>query len=885
MKKFLLISCLFLLSVSGLRAQNPTANFTYTAANLSCLFSDLSTGCSGFTYLWSFGDGNTSTFPNPTHTYASQGTYLVCLTVTDNCGTDSTCQSVTVPPCPTPQAGMLTSVNGLQVTFTDFSSGNPTSWLWQFGDGNQSTAQNPVHTYATGGTYMVCLGVQSACGFDSTCQSVTVQGSGTPPTSNFVFCGNNLAVNFTYVGSGATSYAWDFGDGNSSTMQNPSHTYASAGTYLVCLIATNASGSDTTCLAVALPCTPVVAGFSSNPSGLSVGFTDQSSGTPLLWTWDFGDGNTSSAQNPTHTYTNGGTYTVCLIALNACCADTICQTVTVSGCAGPPTAGFTTVSTGLVVNFTDISTGGASSWGWDFGDGNSSTAQNPTHTYASASTYTICLIATNACGSDTTCQTITVNCLAPTASFTQSLNGQVVTFTDLSSQAPTAWFWDFGDGNSSSQQNPVHTYGISGTYTVCLTVQNACGIDSVCQSVNTNCPTPNVNFLFAVNNLTVTFTDQTGNNPTGWTWDFGDGSSASQQNPVHTYATPGTFIACLTSTNTCGQDSSCRIINLSCPTPSANFVAAPNNNVVVFTDNSTGTPSGWQWDFGDGNTSTMQHPTHTYTQPGTYTICLTVIDSCGNHTTCQSQTITCPQPTSGFSYIGTSVWTFVFTDSSTNGTSWFWNFGDGSTSTMQNPQHTFPGNGTYLVCVTSSNGCLSSTTCKNVTVLCPKPSASFSHTLTGNTITFTNTTSGGANPTWLWDFGDGNFSSSMNPTHTYPSQGNWTTCLFATDSCGTDTFCTLTSTIGIEDEITGAQIEVWPNPTHSQVNLKIDAKSSSEIRVEVYDPIGAKTLDAISCDRCNGFSHEFDISRHARGTYFIMVEVDGHRTFRKLTKL
>ncbi len=891
-RQLLFVTCFFFWSGNQIIANSnaippfppPVADFVFTPASLTVAFNDLSTGCSPYTYLWDFGDGNTSNFPNPTHTYALAGTYLTCLTVTGSCGTDSVCKSITVPPCPIPQASMITNINGLTVQFTDFSSANPTVWLWSFGDGNTSTSQNPTHTYAAPGTYTVCLGVQSICGSDTICQSVSVGCTGAP-TATYVFCGSNLSVQFTYAGSGASTFAWDFGDGQTSTTQNPSHTYSTGATYLVCLIATNACGSDTVCLGVALPCTPVSTNFSSSVSSFTVGFTDQSTGGALLWNWTFGDGGTSSAQNPTHTYTATGTFTVCLTALNACCADTLCSAVIITGCSSAPNSSFTTVATGLIVNFTDITTGGVTSWNWDFGDGTSSTAQNPTHTYSTASTYTICLIAFNACGNDTFCQTITVTCAPPTALFTQSLSGQVISYTDLSTQAPIAWFWQFGDGTTSTQQNPVHSYVVGGTYQVCLTVQNSCGIDSVCKSVNTNCATPNVNFLFTINGLQATFSDLTSNGPAGWLWDFGDGSSATQQNPVHSYAVQGTFIVCLTATNICGMDSACRIVNLNCPPPSASFTQAPTNNVVTFTDNSAGSPTSWQWNFGDGNMSAVQNPVYTYGTPGNFTICLTVMNSCGTHTSCKSLNITCPQPKAGYGYNPNTVYTYSFTDSSVNATQWFWNFGDGTTSTSQNPQHTFPGNGTYLVCVTASNGCLSATKCKTITVLCPVPAVSFSTSLSGNTITYTNTTTGGANPVWLWDFGDGAFSSLFSPTHTYPGQGNWTTCLFATDTCGTDSSCSLTSTIGRENPADDIDILVFPNPANDEVTIEIAAGFGETIMVSVFDELG-RTISGNSLPAGgNSYRNILNISDWTSGTYILKIGIGERNYYRKLVRL
>jgi len=136
----------------------------------------------------------------------------------------------------------------------------------------------------------------------------------------------------------------------------------------------------------------------------------------------------------------------------------------------------------LSVMFTDASTN-ADSWYWDFGDGNTDTVQNPSYIYGVEGTYTVCLATSNACGVDTNCQTLTINCPAPVAALqaTVAIDGPQVSFSDSSTGA-TSWLWDFGDGNTDTTQNPLHTY-INGTFTVTLTVSNACGVDSVSESI------------------------------------------------------------------------------------------------------------------------------------------------------------------------------------------------------------------------------------------------------------------------------------------------------------------------------------------------------------------------------------------------------------------
>ncbi|HUK38389.1 MAG TPA: DUF2341 domain-containing protein [Methanomicrobiales archaeon] len=238
--------------------------------------------------------------------------------------------------------------------------------------------------------------------------------------------------------------------------------------------------------------TPPVAAFTGTPTSgkmaLTVNFTDQSTNTPTAWAWDFGDSGTSTLQNPAHVYTAAGTYTVSLTATNGDGSNKLVKQnyITVTP-KTPPVAAFTAnVTTGpapLAVAFTDQSTNTPTAWAWDFGDSGTSTLQNPAHVYTAAGTYTVKLTVTNADGSSTASKATYVTVLSslPVAGFsgtpTSGKQPLTVTFTDQSTNTPTAWAWDFGDGATSQQQNPVHVYTTPGVYTVALGVSNAGGSD------------------------------------------------------------------------------------------------------------------------------------------------------------------------------------------------------------------------------------------------------------------------------------------------------------------------------------------------------------------------------------------------------------------------
>lgn len=215
------------------------------------------------------------------------------------------------------------SQNGLTFNFSDASQ-NATAVSWNFGDGSTSTDLNPVHSYAVAGLYTVCLTATGTCTLDSVCKTITTCGS---LQSNFGFEANGLTVQFSDSSIGALNWFWKFGDGATSASQNPVHTYSSIGSYDVCLNVADSCTASHYCQAITV-CVPLIsANFSYVQSGISFQFTDQS-GPADGWLWDFGNGVTSTEQNPNYYYAAAGNYNVCLIASELCDADTFCQQVT-----------------------------------------------------------------------------------------------------------------------------------------------------------------------------------------------------------------------------------------------------------------------------------------------------------------------------------------------------------------------------------------------------------------------------------------------------------------------------------------------------------------------------------------------------------------------------
>ena len=403
-----------------------SADFTSSTSNLTASFTDTSTSNSGTvnSWFWDFGDGGVATAANPSHTYSTGGTYTVSLTVTDNQGaSDTSIKNVAVATAGPPTAGFTFSVSSLTANFTDTSTdsdGTIASRSWNFGDGGVSTSANPSHTYAAAGTYTVSLTVTDNSGAtDSVSQSVTltVSNSNEAPTAGFSSRDSGLTVDFNNFSTDSdgtiVSQSWNFGDGATSTAQNPSHTYSSSGIYTVSLTVTDNDGaSDTLSKSVTVidnSNQAPTAGFSSSASDLTVNFTDASSdsdGTIASRSWNFGDGSASTSTNPSHTYSAGGTYTVSLtVTDNDGASDTFSQSVTVIDPNQVPSPGFTSSASDLTVNFTDASSdsdGTIASRSWNFGDDSTSTSTNPSHTYADGGSFTVRLTVTDNDGASNT---------------------------------------------------------------------------------------------------------------------------------------------------------------------------------------------------------------------------------------------------------------------------------------------------------------------------------------------------------------------------------------------------------------------------------------------------------------------------------------------------
>ncbi|AKB41640.1 PKD domain-containing protein [Methanosarcina mazei] len=647
-----------------------------------------------------------------------------------------------------------------------------------------------------------------------------------------------LTVEFYDLSENAVSWNWYFGDGNSSELQNCTCTYFDPGYYTVSLTVNNLAGSSNTTIRedyIFVQMRPVpgfIANVTEGTFPLTVQFTDESQYTESV-EWDFGDGNTSNELNPVHTYSEAGLYSVSLIATgnNTSVTKTIDNYINVTTSPVPDFSSNITAGTvPLSVQFIDESQY-AESVEWDFGDGDSSTDRNPAHTYSESGLYTVSLTAIG----NRTSVVKTVNdfinvTIPPLPNFSVNIiEGTfplAVQFSDNSSYTESVE-WDFGDGDSSTERNPVHTYSEAGLYSVSLiaTGNGTSVTKTVDDFINVTAP-PVPDFITNVTEgtfpLTVQFTDNS-RYAESVIWDFGDGDSSFQRNPVHTFTASGLYTFSLTATgnNTSVTKIADDFINVTVPPVpdfSANITEGLYPLSVQFTDNSSYAES-LEWDFGDGNTSTDLSPLHTYSEAGLYTVSLTAT---GNRTsvtrTAESyiNVILPPIPDFGANVTtGPYPLTVQFMDNSIYAESVVWDFGDGSVSNEKNPVHTYKERGLYTVTLgAGGNGTTVNKTVQdfiNVTIQPFPPEANFSVNVTREpaplTVSFLDESYNSVS--WEWDIdGDGWVDYiEANPVHTYETAGIYNVSLYVSNAYGNDT------------EVVKGCINVLTHPVISERNL------------------------------------------------------------------
>lgn len=719
----------------------------------------------------------------------------------------------------------LAGCSPLIVNFQNLSTGNPTSWSWDFGNGNTSTLQNPVATYFTPGTYTVKLTATNVNGSNTLTRSqyISVYES---PTADFSADKTSgcfpLSVQFTDASTPGTgnnniSWLWDFGNGSTSTQQNPLATYTAAGLYNVTLKVTNDKGctktkSFTNYISVT---TGVKAIFTnSQPSAVSapatVSFTNSSTGLGVLsYVWDFGDGSTSAMANPVHTYLSNGSFTATLVVNStAGCSDTAHSGPIVVGGITTSFSAPNTVCLNKTVSFSNTSSPVPVSSFWSFGDGTTANNIDAMHNYATSGIYTVWLYNTYSGYVDSVSKTIIV-IPGLISNFTAPVTGKcdpplTVNFQDITPGAQS-WLWIFGDSTTSTLQNPVHTYTTYGSFTDTLITSNSFGCSDTLikpNYINIQKPVISIPSLPIKGCLPLTIAPipniATSELITSYQWDFGDGTTSVLPNPTHTYITQGiynvTLIIATASgcTDTLTIPAAVKVGSKPVPGFSTTITSACAHQQVEFTD-LTDTADQWQWDFDDGSpTSSAQNPGHIFYDTGYFSIKLIAYNYGCADSIVQTNYIHVLPPIARFTpaSICTNRFQFSFTDESTVPLTWQWDFGDGSPiSSAQNPVHTFPALATYNVNLIVTNGSCADTISQSINTIDQTPdiSPSVAATCRGNSITFTATNINLSLTTNLsWDFGDGTqvdvTSDSIN--HQYANSGTYTVILTTTDING-----------------------------------------------------------------------------------------------------
>lgn len=793
-------------------------------------FKNTSAGNGDISYKWFFGDGAVSSLKDTAHTYSDGGVYPVKLIAMGNNGcTDTVVQSITVSPLVSAkftsdkQSGCVAPFNvhfaGQQVPGNTF--------LWSFGDSTTSNLQSPEHLYSDTGLFTVKLIVTNAKGcVDSVKQTdyikvgkQSIYFSNLPDSSCAGFTKNFMLSENR--GDSIVSYQWNFGDGQYSAKALPAHVYNTAGHYDISLITVSTNGCRDTISALngihigKKPKAGFIADQKNVCGSVGVSFTDISSGDPSNWEWDFGDGEYSFEQSPKHYFKDTGYSTVSLIAMNGGCTDTarfknyvyvkapVAKYKVNLDCRNPLSVGFVNNSIG------------ADEWQWDFGDGNHSAEYNPVHEYKESGLYTVKLSLVN---HTTGCDYVKVKeikILKSASSFFASdsviCRGNSVLFkANTEMDSVSRYIWNFGDGTNLSvlHDSISHEYKTSGIFTVRLVTQNDINCrDTIVKNmyIKVNGPTAKFGVTNVGNcvNREVVFKDSSvsdGRNAIqSWIWNYGDGGLDTLQAPPfqHKYLSINHYNPGLKLTDAAGCTDSFKLSRpVTIAKPTAWFLGydtvvcpgMPFHFVCPFAEYGYT----YKWDFGDGNTATTQYASNIYSQPGIYNVKVTVSngDGCMDSVTIKN-IAKAIQPVSKYtisdSFSTCPPLAVHFSDSSSNAVSRVWDFGDGTTTTSQNPSHFYTLPGTYItrLTVTGAGGC-SHQTEKKITILGPKGTLDYDNIkiCKSRKVNFTAHTSEAVS--YIWDFNDGStiIGTDSIVSHTYINPGNFIPKIILVDKIG-----------------------------------------------------------------------------------------------------
>jgi PKD repeat protein len=652
-------------------------------------------------YSWSFGDGEYSSISNPTHIYKIPGEYIVVLEVTDSDGATSSESTK----CSVENRAPIVVLNGpyevkegIPVAFNSSGTYDPdgviVSYEWDFDDGMTSQDQTPTHIYLEKGDYSVELSVIDEFGLESHKSTKCIVSDNKPPiaeTNGPYVCYAQEITQFDSTGTHdpddlELGYLWDFGDGETSNQMNPLHRYQLNGTYYITLTVTDETGAidvdDTLCTVLPpLPKPPKAEangpyyGKPGKPIYFSSSGSTDEDGEILEYLWDFEDGEFSTNQSPVHIYLKEKTYTITLtltddtgLTSNDTTECKIAQQVRLIGSIVPisnknPIAKGNGPYLGIVYEHVQFSSSGSFdpdgeiiSYHWSFGDGEESLEANPIHIFKNPGNNNITLTVTDNQGEN---GTYTTNCVIkaqnqlpsayPNGPYTCKVS-QKIQFNSTGSFDPDGkiieYLWNFSDGVTVSEKNPIHTYSTPGTYKVFLTViddDHAKNTTSTEVTVTENLPPkPIIDGPTSGEAGKILIFDGTNSLDSDgeiirYLFDFGDNTLSYESRASHIYTTPGKYTITLTVIDNHGLNEkaaiNCTIFENKPPEIiSDGPYQGSEDKVIEFNPviyDPDGTVTSVVWNFGDGTTSNKFTPTHIFSNPGIYLITVTLTDNLG----------------------------------------------------------------------------------------------------------------------------------------------------------------------------------------------------------------------------------------------------------------
>ncbi|HEY1047647.1 MAG TPA: PKD domain-containing protein [Bacteroidia bacterium] len=554
--------------------------------------------------------------------------------------------------------------------------------------------------------------------------------------------------------------------------------------------------------------------------------------------------------------------------------------------------------------FTNLSTG-ANKYLWNFGDGNYSTLKDPTHVYKSTQFVLIILTAydtTQSNCSDTSMFMMTVN---PPCNVSADFIANPV--TKLTYFSSSAWWysgrkyhsWDFGDGSTSTLTNPQHTYASIGNYSVRLIVYDSANTscrDTAVRNVTIKNCYVKADFE-SIDSVGVWFFRNKSVAAQKYRWDFGDTTFSNATNPTHVYTYPSsnrwvTLYAYDSLYNNCYDSARFKLQNPTCRAVARYTLVRTGMKISVI--NYSLNSDWYAWDFGDGKGSYNMSDTHTYMTPGNYTVRLIAGDSkvvgCLD-TTYESVLINNCYVLANYT-VKDSAGVYTFTNTSTGANKYKWYFGTGDSSELKDPTHSFSGTGYYSVVLyaydTTKSNCYDLISkmyyyyrCRSMFNIGPDSVTNYSAIIYNTSVVDSGTN-------YIWYFGDGDSSTSMNPTHVYSGQGPYTLCLYIYSNSCSSYYCdtvsfdslgnfnglgipfsikvvTPGSTVSVKDVVKNQHLKVWPNPTASEVNLYSEEKSIQMIQLS--DVSGRMVIN----ETTDTNSMKIDLSNISQGLYNLKV--------------